>query len=800
MIKKTAKDILTDFGLTKKETEVYLFLVKYESLTGGEITKHTKIARSVVYRILKSLQSKGLVETTLESPIRFRALSLENTIDLIITTKQEEVLQIKKVKKSLIEDWKEINQSKLELKHEKFVVIENSNKIFSKIKQMVKETKKTFSGILTLSTLARIEQQGIFELISDYVDVKFRLVTNLDRQNLKIIKPFVHSINSKINLKVKIEASDPDNFPRFFVRDDEEILFFIRSETDVSTRKNEVCIYTNYESLVQTFKTIFQNHWKNSTETYPNINKIENNSTLVHNSFEDRKVRQAKTIKENEKLATSETGDEKRELMMTDISIFNLLTEEERDILDLASIIGANFSVELMEQLTGLNRIRLLKKLNNIERKYKYIHSKEDGYTFANSNIRNILYKKLPANLRRECHSLIAKKLEEKFQNNLDEISEELANHYYFARNVQKGIPILLTEAEKAWTSKITENRVEEAIKFYSQIIDLAGNSQEWVKQKISALEKLGDIHSIIMRHNKANTFYKKAISSTNDDELADKIRKKIQKTRTFEKQGVKISYLFYGEGEQTILFIGNSILSMPQVHYFSQKFKIVIVDLPEILTQRTNNNEYSLESYLEIMNTIIEELKTNNIFLVSASLGGVISIHYVVRYPGKIKKLVLVATPSKPAYVDQPERKKKIDKFWAEAFQSPSWGWKKFREIVWEVAPYSGIVREKVRKPSIYDQIRDETIDPKMMLFYYKILFETDVRQIVEKIKIPTLILEGEKELHIIPLSDLQFLNNKISGSKLKIIENAELITYTEVEKVNKIFEEFFHQIVIKN
>jgi len=260
---KTAFSILKDFGLTSKEAEVYLFLAKYEVLTGGEIAKHTKIARSLVYRILKSLQSKSLVETTLESPIRFIALPLEKTIDLIIRTKQEEVIQVQKAKKNLLEDWKVINQSKLELKHEKFVVIENNKKIFSKIQQMIKETKNVISGIVTLSTLARIEQNGILETLPNNVHSKFQLVTNLDLQNLKIIKRLLQNINSKIDLKAKLDFSKLDAFPRFFLRDDEDILFFIRSETDVSTQKDEVCIYTNYKSLVQTFKGIFQDYWKN---------------------------------------------------------------------------------------------------------------------------------------------------------------------------------------------------------------------------------------------------------------------------------------------------------------------------------------------------------------------------------------------------------------------------------------------------------------------------------------------------------------------------------------------------------
>ena len=792
---KSALEILTEFGLTKKEAEVYLFLAKYEVLKGGELSKHTKIARSLVYRILKSLQTKGLVETTLEAPILFRAIPFEKAIDLIIRTKQEEVLQVQRAKKDLLEDWRAINRSKLELKHEKFVIIENNKKIYSKIQQMIKETKNTFSGLLTLSTLARIEQRGIFETITNKVDLKFQLVANLNAQNFETMKLLIPKITSKINFKAKLDASELNSFQRFFLRDGEEILFFIRSEADTSVKKDEVCIFTNYASLVQTFKGIFQDNWNNSVEIEDGINKFEKILPLESDSVKIERVPQkAIQILEKEKDHLSlENGDRNQEIQVSYASKINLLTEEERDILECASVIGEEFAISLIEKVLGFNRIRLLKKLNIIERKHNFIQSIGEAYRFRNLEIRELLYDKISANLRKEYHSLIAENLVEIYKENLEKISEELAYHYYRSGNVQKGIPILLKKAEKSWTQNISKNRVEDAIKYYSQIIEVIGSNDKWAEQKTNALEKLGDIHSITMQHHKANSFYRRAISSTNNDYVKNKIRKKIQTKKTVEIQGLKLSYFVYGEGKQIVFFIGNSLLCMPQVHYFAQSFKVAVMDLPETLTQKTNTHEYSLESYLESMNIIIEDLKAKIIFLVGAALGGILAIHYVVKYPGKIKKLILLATPSKPAYVDQPERKKLIDEFWAEAFQAPSWGWKKYREIVWEAGPYSGIIRKTKRKTGIYDQIRDQTIDPKMMLIYYKILLEADVRPLVEKIKIPTLIVQGEKELHIVPLVDLKYLHHNISESKLKIIEDAELITYTEVEKINRLFEIFF-------
>ena len=91
MDKEPIKKVLKSFGLTEKETEVYIFLAKQGVLRGRKIAKQMKKDKGQVYRILKSLQKKGLVESTLEFPTRFTAVPFEKVLDLFIKSKQEEV-------------------------------------------------------------------------------------------------------------------------------------------------------------------------------------------------------------------------------------------------------------------------------------------------------------------------------------------------------------------------------------------------------------------------------------------------------------------------------------------------------------------------------------------------------------------------------------------------------------------------------------------------------------------------------------------------------------------------------------
>ncbi|MDQ1280934.1 MAG: TrmB protein [Thermoproteota archaeon] len=60
---ESTRKVMKDFGLTGKETDVYLFLGKQGILKNGDITKRIKINKAQVYHILKNLQTKDLVES-----------------------------------------------------------------------------------------------------------------------------------------------------------------------------------------------------------------------------------------------------------------------------------------------------------------------------------------------------------------------------------------------------------------------------------------------------------------------------------------------------------------------------------------------------------------------------------------------------------------------------------------------------------------------------------------------------------------------------------------------------------------
>jgi sugar-specific transcriptional regulator TrmB len=272
------KNALQRFGTTEKEAEVYIFLAKHGTLGTGQIAKQMKKNKGHVYRILSSLKQKGLVEATLEAPTRFTAVPLEKVIDAYVKAKQVEIAQVEKTKHDLLEDWKRISQTEVEPRPENFTVVEGNQKIYRKIAEITEKTENEFSAISLVSDLVRAEQFGVLDSIYSHPrknKIQFRFITDVNQQNIEAFK----LLRAKLKPGLNIKSRNPDLslalFPRMVIRDSQEILFFISSGTQRSSRKQEICISTNCSSLVQSFTGVFTHLWRNSTDIDDKITEVE---------------------------------------------------------------------------------------------------------------------------------------------------------------------------------------------------------------------------------------------------------------------------------------------------------------------------------------------------------------------------------------------------------------------------------------------------------------------------------------------------------------------------------------------
>jgi sugar-specific transcriptional regulator TrmB len=271
---------LVGLGLTHIDARVYIFLAKKGPIKAGDAAKALRIKRQQFYRSLKNLQSKAIVSATLERPARFSAVSFEKVIDLFIRAKLEEAKKIEHDKTALLSSWQAIQVGEAPDTSARFMVIEGRNIIYSRIKQMIDETKSQLSIISTVTGLARADQFGILDASFKHPlrsKLKFKFLTHLTEHNVDTIKSF---LKETPKTELRFELRNPNLglslFPRMVIRDDEEVMFFITPKVDESmSEQDKVCLWTNCKSLVHSFLAMFEDLWRNSTDIERKIAEIE---------------------------------------------------------------------------------------------------------------------------------------------------------------------------------------------------------------------------------------------------------------------------------------------------------------------------------------------------------------------------------------------------------------------------------------------------------------------------------------------------------------------------------------------
>ena len=196
--------------------------------------------------------------------------------------------------------------------------------------------------------------------------------------------------------------------------------------------------------------------------------------------------------------------------------------EEGREILDYAAVIGVEFTSDILAYAIQLNKIDLLEQLRSLEQNHKLIRSIEGRYKFDHGMIKEVLYNKIPAELRMEYHAVIANSIETMNKDNIVGVIGDLAFHYYHCKNREKALHYLVKTAEMA--KKDYSN--EEAIRFYNEALGLEEDSQK----RNEMFEALGDIYFVIGDYDKSIESYKKALELTKEKKKMAKLMAKIGK------------------------------------------------------------------------------------------------------------------------------------------------------------------------------------------------------------------------------------------------------------------------------
>jgi pimeloyl-ACP methyl ester carboxylesterase len=262
-----------------------------------------------------------------------------------------------------------------------------------------------------------------------------------------------------------------------------------------------------------------------------------------------------------------------------------------------------------------------------------------------------------------------------------------------------------------------------------------------------------------------------------------------------FNYKDLEINYLKRGKGEPLLMFqgLGQSIGSWTfQIPFFKRRMMVIALDNRGIGKSSRPDYPYTINMFIEETIALLEHLHIEDqLHVIGISMGGMIAQQFALKYPQKVKSLILLATA---AYMDP---KPLIDKY------------KNLEEL-----PLDSAFRERLElmfseefiKKVQHDKSLSQTLKNKLMLENHPTMQDYinrgaaivghDTREFLHKITQPTLIMTGSYD-KIIPMNESRFLHEKIPNSKLEIIEGYGhgSLLIEDFERINKIVWDFIQE-----
>ena len=93
--------VLKKFGLTPNELKVYNHLIENGPKRANEIGKDLDIYRTETYRLLNSLQTKGMINTIFDKPTKFVGIDYAKALDLLINSQIDNLNELRLMRDSI---------------------------------------------------------------------------------------------------------------------------------------------------------------------------------------------------------------------------------------------------------------------------------------------------------------------------------------------------------------------------------------------------------------------------------------------------------------------------------------------------------------------------------------------------------------------------------------------------------------------------------------------------------------------------------------------------------------------------
>lgn len=199
------------------------------------------------------------------------------------------------------------------------------------------------------------------------------------------------------------------------------------------------------------------------------------------------------------------------------------LPRTTRRVLEAASVIGLNFEPKVLAPLMNMRQMDLLEVLEEADRSHFMVKVGRDGsVSFTHENLQRVIYESMSEARRNEIHREVARILEAEPKSL--RLDGEIALHHRFSGERDKCVRYSLSVGME-WLNR---KAIFEAVPNFRRVLELTENDEEFIVERLQALEGMGDCQVYLANYQDGLRDYEEFMSLGGEDVRCARVLRKI--------------------------------------------------------------------------------------------------------------------------------------------------------------------------------------------------------------------------------------------------------------------------------
>lgn len=244
---------LLNFGISQNESKIFVFLSKHGSKSAIEITRLLRISRTETYRIINTLQNRGMISSTIDHPVKFSALPIGKALDLLIRTEMENIRMLHDQKNEIIKIWNLLPSfaKEYDTEEEKIQILKGQNSIVSKIDEMIHGAQKSLLLLGSEKNFMRLHHSDSLEILQDGLS-EIKILTSGSEN-------FIHIFENMKNAEIRKIPKEIQKNLCLIIKDEKEIIMLMGDDHQLA--QDMIAIKTDSNALTYSMTILYKRIW-----------------------------------------------------------------------------------------------------------------------------------------------------------------------------------------------------------------------------------------------------------------------------------------------------------------------------------------------------------------------------------------------------------------------------------------------------------------------------------------------------------------------------------------------------------